>query len=195
MRILATAICSALLLICFVSGQESDLNPSQIVVRMDWSQIQQTHNGITADKCVIVSPSGHIHIETRVEHMPVPRASLQIYDGALTDDQLARLQDLLNSRLVRNLPEFVPFGIPGSIEERQSFTLAIARDGTIQRVGYAQWKASTENGTARAKLETLARTQEAPKAALQPLLRWLQALDTHRFVLSNNTSNFCSADE
>jgi len=90
------------------------------IVRMEWSQIQSTVRGATADDCAVVFPDRLVHIERRNQQLPSVQASLQVYEFTLTEDQIASLRNILGDPALAGLPSFAPFGLPGSVIVREA---------------------------------------------------------------------------
>lgn len=187
------ALCAALPLAAVVDGQELSLDPNSFIVRLEFSQNQLTVNGVTSIECALVAPSGHIHLEQRYQQLPSTQASIHVYEGALSDDQLSSLRDLLDDKQIRELPEFAPFGISGSVAERKAFIVDISRGIHIQRVGYVEWKATAQTQSERSRLDALAHTEATYKSVLQPLRAWFAGVEPQQLTMMKVAPTSCGA--
>lgn len=185
------ALCVGLAIAAGASAQEISLDPTSFIVRLEFSKNQLTVNGVTSFECAFVAPSGHIHLEHRYQQLPSTQASIRVYEGALGDDQLSRLRDLLGDKHIRELPEFAPFGIAGSVAERLVFIADISRGTQIQRVGYVEWKTAVQTESERTKVDALARTEATYKSVLQPLQAWFAGVNLQKLTMVTVAPSSC----
>src|ERR1700743_2196752 len=184
------------LLACFlastsVGGEEAKMNPAKFLARIEWSQNDTSPHGITANDCVLVLPDGHFHMEHRLQQLPVPRASLEIFESVLSNNQIMQLREILDRQEIQELPTFVSSGIPGSVYLRLSFQAEISRDPKVQNVGYMDWKVNVGADSDEHPREALKQAQSKAETALQPLLQWFLNLESQKLPPSNSESTFC----
>jgi len=177
-------------LLMAVSLQTSAV-PDRYLARIEWSQIDQSPAGITANECVLVFPDGQFHMERRLQQLPTPSATLLVYESKLSDEQLQQLRIILDSDDMRGLPTFLPFAIPGPVPVRQAFEARIPRNSDVQRVGYATWKATSQSDSDAPARDALKDSQRKSETALQPLFKWFNDVDSQKLVPSNTESTFC----
>ena len=163
------------------------------IVRMEWSQIQSTVRGATADDCAVVFPDRLVHIERRNQQLPSVQASLQVYEFTLTEDQIASLRNILGDPALAGLPSFAPFGLPGSVIVREALFVDVPQDDAVRRFGYEEWQAASPPDAEDSKRQALQNKQSIAKTALQPLLHWFSILVSQPNVSARPAEpNFCS---
>jgi len=172
-------------------SQQINAPAHQYLARIEWSQIDQSLTGITANECILVFPDGHFHMERRLQQLPTPSATLQVYEADLSDEQLQQLKNSLDNYEIRNLPTFVPPSIPGPVNFRQAFQVRFPRNSHIDNIGYAAWKATSQSDPDAPARDALYTSQQKSVAALQPLYKWFTDLDSQKLTPSNMGSTFC----
>ena len=187
---LLTVICLAPALRCF----QQDSVSAEYLARMEWGHIDLSPHGTTGGLCAIVWTDGRIHAERRVQTLPSPRATVQVYDWTMDPSDVMKLQQLLASEDTRKLPGFRPKPLTEHVFAVYSFTVDIPRPDGVQYAGFEQFR---RLGPTRAPTNQLLDVHPKSQMALQPLLDWLHTVvETGREDINpEGKATFCSATQ
>ena len=173
-------------------GQAASVESPRSLVRMadSWITLHPSAGPITIQNCVVVSPSGHFHLELHRQEF-FGSSTLNTYEGLLNEKQVRLLQDILETEKVKHLPGFTaPRTLPGDWDWVESFDAVISRGNGDQEAGYVLVK-----GAGPQTPDNQEAAWKDSKAILQPLVEWFRALKTYevppRKRVSNKKSNFC----
>ncbi|MBV8114815.1 MAG: hypothetical protein JO300_08740 [Silvibacterium sp.] len=190
-----------LLAVVTAAAQEPAPNRPAFLVRMSWSELELSPDGINRNDCLLVFPDGHFHMEQRFQQLPKTEASLRIHESLLSNAQLDQLRSLLNQRQVVTLPQFVPFHLVVPVRLRRGFQAEISRNQeTVQRVGYMEWEVSKHDDAhyptseALEKSRTLDESQQPARTTLRPLLQWLLKLESQQPAQGSGESTLCELE-
>jgi hypothetical protein len=161
---------SLLLLVMRIQAEgQATTTPSESFLRTsEWHMtLKPTAGPNNVGNCMIVYPSGRLHLELRRQEFFYGPASFVSYEGTLSNQQLTELRSILDSAAVNTL-QLVTWPTGGiHSQDFQWFTAEIQRPTKTQRVGtYSLNIADAKNS------ENDERASREAGIALQPLIDW-----------------------
>jgi hypothetical protein len=138
------------------------------------NSLKPTAGPNTIGNCLVVTSTGHVHLELRRQEFFDGRAVLTAYEGKLTDEELQRLRALLNTADVRSLRQFVA---PDTVlaETMHVVVADIWRGTERQRIGYFEW-----TGAAPTNAATVGDAWSQAAVAMQQLVTFFRALKNEK---------------
>jgi hypothetical protein len=162
---------SLLLLVMRIQAEgQATTTPSEsfLLRTSEWHMtLKPTAGPNNVGNCMIVYPSGRLHLELRRQEFFYGPASFVSYEGTLSNQQLTELRSILDSAAVNTL-QLVTWPTGGiHSQDFQWFTAEIQRPTKTQRVGtYSLNIADAKNS------ENDERASREAGIALQPLIDW-----------------------
>ena len=174
-----------LLLTCVLSGldvscwaQESGSRPSLLTLR--YVDTDLTRNDVLYDSRLVLCSTGLFHLMRKTQIIGEDRATLKIYQGQLSEAQLAEVRLLLASKDLEALPPFdissvMPFISKLNFAMEEAF-VSIYRNNKVQEAGYVIWHGHRPEDSIEGAPADVQNEQYRAKALLASLVRWQSGL-------------------
>lgn len=170
-------------------------DPVGFLIRMERSQAELIPHGTTGGLCAVIWPDGKLHAVRRRQTLPSTHAAIQVYDSILSAEQMAVLTQLLDSEKVLQVPPFATPHLPLQVAAYYMFTADIRRPEGVQHVGFLQFGQNGGNGDNPLVVEDARTSDTESRAALQPLLEWIQSTVDQSDANPGGKVNFCESPQ
>jgi hypothetical protein len=196
-KALAVGIVSVLVLTAgHAASPQSQPAPAFLVeVRKGTTDLSQ--QGISTHTCILVLPDGRFHLESRIQRLPSPAATLAAFDYSLDSTQLETLRAIIGAEEIRQLPAYSQPSQPIGVPWVHGFSARIARvTGVVQSIGYWVWRGGSPATSPNSAQEAVKKGWRESETALQPLEAWLGSIEGLKMTPSDAKATMCvsSAD-
>jgi hypothetical protein len=185
-----------LFIVCILAkaGQATPQDDSgELLVTIFEGQSDLLPKGTSIHDCMLVRSDGHFHLESRVQRLPKPAATLKVVDSLLDTAQLVQLKDILGDQTISKLPAYRQPAIPMSVTWSRGFNAQIVRGSKVQSVGYWSWKGGSPNTSPNSSPENVKAAWRDSERALKPLVEWFHNVEALSAESPNSTATMCGA--
>jgi hypothetical protein len=194
--------CVLLLLIYILSGsdiscsaQASGSKPPLLTLRYIDTDLRR--DDVMYDSHLVLCSNGLFHLMRKTQVFPEHEARINLYEGQLSEAQLAEVRALLTSKDLEALPPFdisstMSFVSVGNFAMEEVFA-SIYRNDKIHEVGYVVWHGPKPEDSIEGARREVQDQQSRAKTILAPLLRWQKSLQGTLINNPNAMPVECSA--
>jgi hypothetical protein len=167
-------------------------HPVPFLVSISEGTTDLSRNGVNVHDCILVQPDGRFHLERRMQQLPNPTATLDVFESSLDLAQLQVLRSTLNNDSIQRLPSYVLPAIPMSVPWFRGFHAKIARGTEVQSVGYWVWRGGDPATSPNSTPDSTKRDWHDSEVALRPLVEWFDGTKALKLGPSAAKSTLCS---
>ena len=161
----------------------------EFLVIIGETTIEMMPNGVTAGDRIVVMPNGRFHLERRFQRLPTPSATLTIFESFLNQEQLRKLQTILDSAEVKTLPSYTLPAFPLNGPWFGAFDVRVTRDTEIQHVGFLVWQGGSKETSPNSMPEEVKKAWRDSQITLRPLVHWFHEIEALKLEPSRDAKS------
>lgn len=174
------------------SSGYSEHSRAEMSVIINESTADFSSQEVQKSDCALIDSGGDIHFERRKQLLP-NNPTTEVLKSRLNEEKLKELSDILNSTIVRGLPEFTPPSTPISVTQFHYFSVEMLQGQSSRKLGYFEWDGKASPNSSPASMPVNVKEGwKASETALQPLAKWFHELQGLQWITSGKAATHCS---